>query len=640
MLNPPVHPKNGHVVQVLVACRVSDPREGKQDERSNQDQLAKIEAWLKSELGAEYETTVVEGQGRGEFLEREDFLELTRLVETSRYDLLITEDIGRIMRRIHAHIFVEACLEFKTRVITLNDHIDTAIPGWEDRSIFSSWHHERSNRDTSDRIKRTHRARFKEGGCAQYPISGYIKPPGSKTDLDWRKDPVFEPIFVNWGRMIEEGASLSHIADVMNRDKVSTGPFCDSEEWTGVMVNRVIRNPLLSGNRYRNKKKTVRNSRGKYKCVDAEPSETTYRAVPHLSFLEPAYHDYLISLLDARNVRNKRRTKETARRGMGKHTRFLGQMLYCGICGRVLVFGGSHEKLYLQCNGSRKHRCWNGVHLDHGVATKKILDAVHREVENLPAFDDAFLTLVHDEAARCDEDRKRKLEALREEVEQLQGQIDNLVDALANGIESSSVREKLQEYEASLRSRSYSLGELQRTRPDVFEIPPLEELKQLARASLQDLAESCDWEHQQAVRRMIPKITVFPVQCLDGGKVYLRARFSVNLANALETKHSSELLGGVLRKDLTIDLFDYPQRVHHREAILEHRKGKTERQAAEICGITATAAQHAAALQRLMDKENVSDPYQYIKVPPEESRKLRRHKHPRYKFEPLPGAGE
>jgi len=69
-------------------------------------------------------------------------------------------------------------VEHGTRVIALNDRVDTAIHGWQDASIFSAWHHERSNRDTSDRIKRTHRNRFDNGGCAAFNIYGIIKPPG------------------------------------------------------------------------------------------------------------------------------------------------------------------------------------------------------------------------------------------------------------------------------------------------------------------------------------------------------------------------------------------------------------------------------------------------------------------------------
>jgi hypothetical protein len=107
----------------------------------------------------------VAGSGSGEFLDREEFLRLGDLVATGKYDLVLTEDLGRIVRRIYAHIFAEHCVDHATRLISKNDHVDTMVEGWEDRSIFSAWHHERSNRDTSDRIKRAHRGRFLNGGA-------------------------------------------------------------------------------------------------------------------------------------------------------------------------------------------------------------------------------------------------------------------------------------------------------------------------------------------------------------------------------------------------------------------------------------------------------------------------------------------
>ena len=55
--------------------------------------------------------------------------------------------------------------------------------------------------------------------------------------------------------------------------------------------------------------------------------------------------------------------------------------------------------------------------------------------------------------------------------------------------------------------------------------------------------------------------------------------------------------------------------------------------------VTVTAAQHASALQRLMDDLGITDPYIPVWEPPEDGLKLRRHRHPRYKFEPLDDAG-
>ncbi len=66
----------------------------------------------------------------------------------------------------------------------------------------------------------------------------------------------------------------------------------------------------------------------------------------------------------------------------------------------------------------------------------------------------------------------------------------------------------------------------------------------------------------------------------------------------------------------------------------------TERQVATDLGLTVTAAQRASKLQRMMDEMKINDPYIPVTEPPEDLTKMRRHKHKRYRFEPLPDAGE
>ena len=183
-LNPPLTAKNGHTPEVIVVARVVTPVPEKQDIRSLEDQEALHREWLASHTDLPLNVTVIAGSGSGEALDRKEFFELSELVETGRYDLVLCEDLGRIVRRMHAHLFAELCVDYETRLISINDNVDTAIAGWQDRTIFSAWHHERSNRDTSDRIKRTHRSRFMQGGVLPQMIPGLIKPPGAKTDAD------------------------------------------------------------------------------------------------------------------------------------------------------------------------------------------------------------------------------------------------------------------------------------------------------------------------------------------------------------------------------------------------------------------------------------------------------------------------
>ena len=71
---------------------------------------------------------MIEGTGGGEILDREDSVRAYEELETARYDIVIAEDLGRIFRRLHACIFCEVGEDVGTRVVTINDRIDTAQP--------------------------------------------------------------------------------------------------------------------------------------------------------------------------------------------------------------------------------------------------------------------------------------------------------------------------------------------------------------------------------------------------------------------------------------------------------------------------------------------------------------------------------
>lgn len=48
-----------------------------------------------------------------------------------------------------------------------------------------------------------------------------------------------------------------------------------------------------------------------------------------------------------------------------------------------------------------------------------------------------------------------------------------------------------------------------------------------------------------------------------------------------------------------------------------------------------TATQNAMALQRAMDARGIDDPYVPVLAPPEDGTKIKRHRHPEYRFQPL-----
>lgn len=635
----PLIPKNGHTLKVLLPCRVSDPGPGKQDERSNDDQEAMLRARLKDYYVGDALITVIAGSGSGEFLERAEYLRLIQLVETGEYDLVLTEDLGRIIRRIHAHLFCETCVEFETRLIALNDHVDTWEDGWQDRSIFSAWHHERSNRDTSDRIKRTHRSRFDQGGCAAFPIYGIIKPPGAKSDLDWSKDPKADAVYKRMFAMLDEGALYATIGDWLNAEGIETGPCCDVRKWDGSMVGRICHNPLLKGYRQRNRRKSKRNAKGKYVSVKAEPHELRLRHVPHLAFFEEGYFDRVIAAANARNAKYRRSKPGGADPCRGrpkKRTRYPGQTLRCVRCGFDFVWGGHGQTDRLECGGTRQHRCWQSMSVDGPLAAERIAGTVFAEIERLADFDAVFLEMVRAESVTGDASRAAKLKDSRQKLAGSEAELANLAAFIRRGDQSDWLRDDLARLESDRRTQLAAIDELQRLAGDTIVIPPIDEIKAIARTCLGELPRD-SFEFAAAMRNLTKPVWIAPYRALDGGGIVLRAHCSIQLSHLLPDARLRELLKPHLRRELVVDLFDPVQRIAKQEQVMILRKDHTERETARQLGLTITAAQRAAALFRKMQAAGVSDPYVRIYEPPADLAKLRCHKSPRYGFRPREG---
>src|SRR5438046_243369 len=141
-LQPPLAARNGHVLKVLGIARISTEH---QDRLSLQDQEALYRYWLAQHTDLTYDLKMIAGCGSGECLDRREALEATAEVETGTYDLVIAEDLGRIFRRVHAQLFCELCEDVDTRLIAINDHVDTGRDDWRLHAFFATMRHEMYN---------------------------------------------------------------------------------------------------------------------------------------------------------------------------------------------------------------------------------------------------------------------------------------------------------------------------------------------------------------------------------------------------------------------------------------------------------------------------------------------------------------
>jgi site-specific DNA recombinase len=633
-LNPPLEPKNGFILRVLVIARISTVH---QDKRSLDDQIAKAKEYLGQVYSGKIDWKIIQSQGSGEHLDRKELHEAEDFIEGGQCDLVISEDLARICRRKRAYDFCELCIDHNTRLIAINDRIDTAVEGWEDSAFISTWHHERSNRDTSQRIRRSLRNRFNQGGVFQFVIYGYIKPPGAKTDAEISKDPAAEPIYDEWFRKLEDGASYCEVADWLNAQKIPPGPFSQCKEWTGPSVGRVTHNLILKGVRVRNDKMSRRiHKTGHHVAVKAPPEARLTRVCPHLAFIEPERFDRVIAMLTVRNARYKRKKQDGVdpRKNVSKkRTVWPGQHLRCGVCKREFYWSGVRGRKMMTCSGIHEYRCWNGVEISGELVCTRLTTVIFQHIMALPEFDDTFMDDVRQQWLVLHGDQQKKKHDIDRRIVGVKQDIANVTEAIAKMRHSRSLQEKLQELEKDEESLELAAADLARSLPPEPVLPSIEDLKQKATEVFTKFAPD-NQEVARLMRILIPKLKVYPVQLCDGGSIELEAHFRLNLA-ALTNRPSAHLCPSLMTQEIVVDLFDKPQREKYREQVVRMREsGMTHREIANHLGITLSATYRAAALQRLMDGRGLTDPYVSVTEPPSDT-KLKRHLHPRYRFEPL-----
>jgi site-specific DNA recombinase len=198
----------------------------------------------------------------------------------------------------------------------------------------------------------------------------------------------------------------------------------------------------------------------------------------------------------------------------------------------------------------------------------------------------------------------------------------------------------LRESERQLANALAAKKSIEGEQPPVCELPPIAELKRIARESLLSAYVSHP-DLSALMRSLIPEIRVFPVRLCDGGLITLRAKFVLSLVPFLRVDQRTESVQRCLSIEMQVDLFDLPQRARFRSQVISMRQaGMTESVIASTLGITKTATQDAAALNRKMIQLGLAEPYVAVQSPPDDYGKLRRHRHSRFRFRRVGSGGE
>jgi len=635
-------PRDGRTLAVGIVARISGGPNQKELSLEDQEDHGR-------ELVAEYYDgpagyRVIVTTAKGERLDRPELTDIEELLRAGTLDVLVCEDIGRLIRGAEAVRLCGVAVDHGVRVIAPNDCIDTAEDSWEEDVISACRDHVGHNAHTSKRLKQKLMNRFKKcGGATARPVYGYVVPAGAKTYDEWRTDPAATPIYREWFRRLKADPNCCAVADWLNRQGIPPGPYARRETWDGKMVRRVTGNAILKGTPGRGFKRTVKHHGTGRRVPVRNPDGPTYRTCLNLVHVETDLFDEVNAALTAANAGFGRKPVnglDPRTRVPRKRTKFPGQHARCWYCGRPYVWGGNGQAGNLMCPGARDRTCWNSVGFDGGRAAARAAEAVAAALYRLDDFDPQFRQMVAAAGRDGGVDAGRRWAELTRAEADLAGRKQNLQKAVAECGPRPMLRQQMDEYEAAERALARTRRELERLRDRPPALPAsVADLRALVEEKFRDLATDSP-EFGAVLRLVVPAFHVHLVRLCDGGHPLPRARVTLTLAGVVPDAREVAGLDDLLTRPFVLNLFEPPPRERIRAAAVRlAAEGLDQRAIARRLAEPATqaAVSQALALDRRMREAGLATPYVVLTEPPADYPKLRRHRHPRYQFAPVPG---
>ena len=147
-------------------------------------------------------------------------------------------------------------------------------------------------------------------------------------------------------------------------------------------------------------------------------------------------------------------------------------------------------------------------------------------------------------------------------------------------------------------------------------------------------------EFGDILRRLVPKMHIYLVRLCDGGHLLPRALIEMNLGGDFPDVEIAPDLHHLLTKRCTLDLFEPPLRERIRPRVVQLTADDPNLTLAQIAERlpekpSEPVVGQALRLHARMQELGLSSPYALVTEPPADMTKIRRYKHPRYRFEPI-----
>lgn len=438
-------------------CRLSrdDENDGESNSISNQKKML-----LKTAADYGYTQTqiYIDDGISGATFERPGFRAMEQGIIDGEIDAVFVKDMSRLGRDYlqcgyyTEHFFPDYDIHF----VAVNDGVDSK-KGEDElvpvRNIFNEWF----IRDTSRKIRASHRIKGNSGEPLSKPPYGYMKDPDNSKH--WLIDEVPANVVKRIFNLYLEGYGTEQIAGILQNDDVLTpnayakemgfkvsGKIAENKvQWRSSTISKILAQEEYCGDiiNFRTYSKSYKN---KKRRQNTRENWAIFKDV----------NDAIIDREVFQKVQQKRGKIHNKKRKNAEHNMFSG-LLRCADCGSNLHFHfnqGNRSIQYFNCsnNNSRNRTCPSTHYIRVDYLEKIVLDDINRLITFTNKNKDEFLRIITNSAG---DETQRKLEKAESEIARLtkrNASIDRLFNSIyedkINGSITADRFEKMsQQYE-------------------------------------------------------------------------------------------------------------------------------------------------------------------------------------------------
>ena len=398
--------------------------------------------------------------------ERPGYQALLAAARRREFDAIVAEDTSRLWRNLaeQAPRLAELA-DLGIHVVTHD--LDTRAESAGMLSAMLGASSEAYRREIGRRTRRGLEGRARAGKTAGGHSYGYVAARESGTgqiEVDQAEAEIVRRIY----RLYADGTSPRRICDELNHDRIPApgSSWARTERrqkgWVGSVLNGdgkatgVLRNPTYRGQLIWNRQRWVRSAANSHKRrrVENPRSEWIVREDERLRIVPEALWERVCARLRERVHDAGERVKRGLSRVGAKRTGrapsryLLSGLLRCSECGAGYQIGGAMHYVCSSYLNGGPSGCSNSARLHREKAEEGVLDGVRRQFLDPAVIDEAKRRARALIRART----TKPAQSHAPRIKELQAQIENLADAIAQGVlrASPSIAAKLREAEDEL----------------------------------------------------------------------------------------------------------------------------------------------------------------------------------------------